>query len=102
MPFCTKIINRTEISPKYGKMKKLILTPQKDTVTICLPQDWVGRPLVCILRHPEEKTAYPIPSEFVSEVREERIGYQASRYRQVRRPRKKRLRKKRSSNNKIL
>ena len=83
-------------------MKKLILTPQKDTVTICLPQEWVGKPLVCVLRHPDENGAYPTESEFVSEIREESIGYQASRYRQKRRPRKKRLRKKRGSKNKLL
>ena len=83
-------------------MKKLILTPQKDTVTLCLPQEWVGKPLVCVLRHPEEKNAYPTESEFVAEVREDRIGYQVSRYRQVRRPRKKRLRKKKESKNQLL
>ncbi len=83
-------------------MKKLILTPQKDTVTICLPQEWVGKPLVCVLRHPDENGAYPTESEFVSEIREESIGYQASRYRQRRRPRKKRLRKKGGSKNKLL
>ncbi|MBO7493122.1 MAG: hypothetical protein J6T87_03150 [Bacteroidales bacterium] len=83
-------------------MKKLILTPQKDTVTICLPQEWVGKPLVCVLRHPDENGAYPTESEFVSEIREESIGYQASRYRQKRRPRKKRLRKKGGSKNKLL
>ena len=80
-------------------MKKLILTPQKDTFTICLPQDWVGKPLVCVLRHPDEKGAYPMESEYVSEVREESIGYQASRFRQKRRPRKKRLRKNRGDKN---
>ena len=83
-------------------MKKLILTPQKDTVTLCLPQEWVGKPIVCVLRRPEEKSTYPTESEFVSEVREDHIGYQVTRYRQVRRPRKKRLRKKREDNNKIL
>ncbi|MCQ2285422.1 MAG: hypothetical protein MJZ76_00925 [Bacteroidales bacterium] len=30
-------------------MKKLILTPTKDTITICLPEDWVGRSISCIL-----------------------------------------------------
>ncbi len=83
-------------------MKKLILTPQKDTVTLCLPPEWVGKPIVCVLRRPEEKSTYPTESEFVSEVREDHIGYQVTRYRQVRRPRKKRLRKKREDNNKIL
>jgi hypothetical protein len=55
-----------------------------------------------VLRRPEEKSTYPTESEFVSEVREDHIGYQVTRYRQVRRPRKKRLRKKREDNNKIL
>lgn len=83
-------------------MKKLILTPQKDTVTLCLPQEWVGKPIVCVLQRPEEKHAYPTESEYVSEVREDRIGYQVSRYKQVRRPRKKRLRKKKENKNKLL
>ena len=83
-------------------MKKLILTPQKDTVTLCLPPEWVGKPVVCVLRRPEEKSTYPTESEFVSEVREDRIGYQVSRYKQVRRPRKKRLRKKREGKSKLL
>ena len=83
-------------------MKKLILTPEKDTVTICLPQKWVGKPLVCVLRHPEEKGTYPTDSEYVSEVREESIGYQASRFKQKRRPRRKRLRKKKTNNNQLL
>lgn len=73
-------------------MKKLILFPQKDTVTICLPPDWVGKPLECILRHPEEKTAYPANYEIVSEVREETITNQVYKYKD-RRKRKKRLRK---------
>ncbi len=83
-------------------MKKLILTPQKDTFTICLPHDWVGRPLVCILRHPEEKNAYPGDSEFVSAVRETTVGYHASQYRKHRKARKKRLRRKCESKNKLL
>ena len=83
-------------------MKKLILTPQKDTVTLCLPQEWVGKPIVCVLRRPEEKSTYPVESEFVSEVREDRIGYQISRFKQVRRPRKKRLRKKTGGKTKLL
>ena len=83
-------------------MKKLIITPQKDTMTICLPQEWVGRPLVCILRHPEEKSAYPLESEFISELREESLGYNIRHYRQVRRPRKKRLRRKSGGRNRLL
>lgn len=84
-------------------MKKLILTPQKDTLTICLPQDWVGKPLLCILRHPDEKSTYPIESEFISSVREERIGYHVMPTRRVRRkPRKKRLRRKRGGISQFL
>jgi len=30
-------------------MKKIILLPQKDTVTICLPEQWVGIPVICKL-----------------------------------------------------
>ena len=83
-------------------MKKLILTPQRDTMTICLPHDWVGKPLVCVLSHPYEKYAYPIESEFVSEIREEAIGYHAALYRQKCKPRRKRLRRKRGGKNQLL
>lgn len=30
-------------------MKKLIMTPTKDSITICLPEDWVGKRISCIL-----------------------------------------------------
>ncbi len=73
-------------------MKKLILLPKKDTITICLPENWVGKPLECILRHPEEKSAYPEDLEIVSEVREERVLYHAEQYHRSSN-RKKRLRK---------
>ena len=78
-------------------MKKLIMTPKKDTMTICLPQEWVGKPLVCILKHPDEKDAFPDDSEYVSQVREDTIGYRAMKYlkHRFRKPRKKRLRRKR-------
>jgi hypothetical protein len=67
-----------------------------------LPQEWVGKPLMCILRHPDERSAYPFESEFVSEVREESIGYDISRFRQKRKARRKRLRRKRGGKNKYL
>lgn len=31
-------------------MKKLVLVPKTDTVTICLPPEWVGHPIICILK----------------------------------------------------
>ena len=74
------------------QMKKLILTPKKDTLTICLPPDWVGKPLVCILKDPDEQDEGMI--SYVSDVS---IGYQVERYRWAkrgRRPRRHRLRKK--------
>lgn len=37
----------------------MILTPQKDTVTICLPPDWVGQTVVCILKKNEYEQAIP-------------------------------------------
>ena len=84
-------------------MKKLFITPQKDTVTLCLPLEWVGKPLVCILTHPDEKPEYPYETEFVSEVREGSIGYNEFIFKRKRRPRKKRLRHKRTTNrNKLL
>lgn len=35
-------------------MKKLILKPSKDTITICLPEDWVGKFISCILQKEDE------------------------------------------------
>ena len=35
-------------------MKKLILIPKKDTVTICLPPDWVGKRIICTWQPIEE------------------------------------------------
>jgi len=28
-------------------MKKIILLPKSDTVTLCLPKEWIGIPLMC-------------------------------------------------------
>ena len=36
-------------------MKKLVLLPNSDTVIICLPDKWIGIPIVCILK-PIKKT----------------------------------------------
>ena len=38
-------------------MKKLTLTPSRDTITICLPEDWVGKPISCILSRDDEQQA---------------------------------------------
>ncbi len=73
-------------------MKKLILNPSKDTVTICIPSEWVGKPLVCILKGLEEDNAPGV----VSYVSEDSIFYRAKHYREQHkreRRRTKRLRK---------
>ena len=94
---------RQDYNQIHDRMKKLIFTPQKDTVTLCLPQEWVGRPLLCILEQPEEKDAFPNDSEYVSELREDRLLYNAELFKpRRRRPRKKRLRRKRGGKNKYL
>jgi len=62
------------------RMKKLILNPKKDTITLCLPPEWVGRPVVCILEIPYETTG----EEMVSQVSEAAICYHADRYRKPR------------------
>ena len=36
-------------------MKKLTLVPKTDTVTICLPPDWVDKVIVCTLQNEEEE-----------------------------------------------
>lgn len=55
-------------------MKKLIITPQKDTITICLPPEWVGQPIVCILEKP-----YDNEPSVVAEASEDSVCYKASR-----------------------
>jgi hypothetical protein len=34
--------NKTQLA-----MKKIILLPKTDTVTLCLPEEWVGVPVIC-------------------------------------------------------
>ena len=41
-------------------MKKVILLPKKDTVTLCLPEKWVGVPIICKLE--------PIKTSFMNSV----------------------------------
>ena len=112
-PFCRKVVEichfalkwvtGNDYNPNDDKMKKMFITPQKDTVTLCLPSEWVGKPLVCTLSHPDEKSAYPDDSEFVTEMREDSFIYNAELYkRKHHRPRKKRLRRKRGGKNKYL
>ncbi len=100
--FISEKVSEGKTHQNQNMMKKLFITPQKDTVTICLPSEWVGKPLVCVLRHPDEKNDYPEESEFVSYVREDNIGYNADLFKQKRRPRKKRLRRIRGGKNKLL
>ncbi len=56
-------------------LKKLILNPQRDTITICLPPEWVGKPLTCIL-----KSSYDMQGDIVSQVSEDSIQYQRVRF----------------------
>ncbi len=73
-------------------MKKMILTPKKDTITICLPPEWVGKPLVCILKAPYDMEE----EEVVSQVSEAAACYSVRRFRRPkaqRRPRYKHLRR---------
>jgi len=30
-------------------MKKLLITPTTDTITLCLPKEWVGKSIICTL-----------------------------------------------------
>ncbi len=69
-------------------MKKIILTPKKDSMTICLPPDWVGKPLVCILKTPDETE-----DSLVSMVSEDAICYQAERHNWAGRGNRHRLRR---------
>lgn len=75
-------------------MKKLILIPKKDTITICLPPDWVGKPMVCILKDPYEMEE----EEVVAQVSEAALCYHLGHKRKAqssRRLRKRGLRRRR-------
>jgi len=39
-------------------MKKIILLPKTDTVIICLPEKWVGVPIICRLE--------PLPGQYLN------------------------------------
>lgn len=60
-------------------MKKLTITPQKDTITICLPPEWVGKPLVCIFKELYEQE----DAEIVTEVSEAAACYRSKRFRKT-------------------
>lgn len=48
-------------------MKKLTLIPKKDTITICLPPDWVGKKIFCYISSAaeteSEETRYCMAAE---------------------------------------
>ncbi len=46
-------------------MKRLTLVPKTDTITICLPEEWVGKVINCTLQNTDEEAvmAYPIAAE---------------------------------------
>lgn len=67
-------------------MRKMILTPRKDTITLCLPPEWVGRPVVCILETPYDFDC----EEMVSQVSEAALCYYVDRYRKPRSQRRQR------------
>lgn len=68
-------------------MRKMILTPKKDTITLCLPPEWVGRPVVCILETPYD---FSDGEEVVSQVSEAALCYYANKYRKPRSQRRER------------
>ena len=79
----------TIITQMMIRWKKCSLRPKKTR--------W---PFAC---RPDEKSAYPDDSEFVTEMREDSFIYNAELYkRKHHRPRKKRLRRKRGGKNKYL
>ena len=46
-------------------MKRLTLVPKTDTITICLPPEWVGKVINCTLHNTDEEeiVAYPMAAE---------------------------------------
>lgn len=74
-------------------MKRLFLVPKTDTITICLPPDWVGKTVTCDLRHTEEEMANPI-----SLAAERSIPYKAKKKKKTRVGRPKKSRRKTKTN----
>lgn len=56
-------------------MKKLIMTPKTDTITICIPPDWVGKVIYCILKDEQEY-------DVVTHVSDQSMDYFAKLYRE--------------------
>lgn len=74
-------------------MKRLFLVPKTDTITICLPPDWVGKTVTCDLRHTEEEMASPV---FLAAERD--IQYKARKKKKTKVGRPKKSRRKRRTN----
>jgi hypothetical protein len=41
-------------------MKKLLIIPTTDTITLCLPREWVGKSIVCTLREEHLDTPFEV------------------------------------------
>ena len=54
-------------------MKKIILLPQKDTVTLCLPKEWVGIPVICKLTPLDSHKMHT--DEYPFEIEKNRVDY---------------------------
>jgi len=48
-------------------MKKVVLLPKNDTVTLCLPEKWVGVPIICKLE--PLKTSFMNSGEMENEIK---------------------------------
>lgn len=49
-------------------MQRLVLLPKTDTITICLPSEWVGHPIICLLKATD-------PVIYSEEMQETAINY---------------------------
>jgi hypothetical protein len=47
-------------------MKKIILTPSSDSVTLCFPSEWIGKTICCTLQ--EVKSEMPVVSAAESDI----------------------------------
>ena len=71
-------------------MKRMILSPKRDTVTICIPPEWVGQSVVCILKESEKDPAIPT----LLELHDVECSYNANVRSRIRHPHRiRRLRK---------
>jgi hypothetical protein len=60
-------------------MRKILITPTTDTVTLCLPREWVGKSIICTLREERSDSLVVAVTESNVEYRKRELTRQVQR-----------------------